>query len=198
MWYIYSMKQIHSDVKEHIAANISYYRQQLNMTQLELAEKLNYSDKLVSSWERGERVPDIFTLKELSRIFGVSIDTLTEKKKVKIKRQINIQLMATLYSLIPWLVIAIIFFVFKIAEVSFPLWKLVIYALTASSLTLYIFNLVFKKIWFIYAYLTVFIWTLALSLFISFGLDPVYFISAAPIYLFSMFLMYYLIHLKVK
>lgn len=192
------MKQLHVDVKNNVAENISYYRKKLNLTQLELAEKLSYSDKLVSSWERGERIPDIFTLKELSLIFGVSVDALTQKKKVKRARPISKQTMALLYSLIPWVVIAIVFVILKLLLVDFKLWKLTIYALTTSSLIFYVFNVVFRKIWYIYATLTVFIWTLALSLFISFGNHPVYFISAAPIYLFSMFLMYYLIHLDLK
>lgn len=198
MCYIITMKELHNDIKNNIAANISYYRKKINLTQLELAEKLNYSDKLVSSWERGERIPDIFTLKELSQIFGISLDALTQKKKVKMARPLNKQIMAVLYSLIPWVVIAILYFVLKILSINFPLWKLIIYAVAASSLSLCIFNIVYRKIWFIYAYLTIFIWTLALSLFISFGYHSVYFISAAPIYLFAMFLMYYLIHLKLK
>ncbi len=192
------MKQLHLDVKNNVAENISYYRKKLNLTQLELAEKLNYSDKLVSSWERGERIPDIFTLKELSLIFGVSVDALTQKKKVKMARPISKQTMALLYALIPWVVIAVIFIVFILTQITFPLWKLTIYAVVASSLTIYVFNLVFKKIWIIYASLTVFVWSLALTLFITFGNHAVYFISAAPIYLFAMFLMYYLVHLNLK
>lgn len=192
------MKYDYDTVKKNIAENISYYRKKLNLTQLELAEKINYSDKLVSSWERGERTPDIFTLKELSLIFGVSIDNLTSEKKVKMARPISKQTMAFLYAIIPWVVIGIIFVVLQLTHTVFPSWYLLIYAVTASSLIVYIFNLVWKKIWYIYASLTVFIWTLALSLFISFGFNAIYFISAAPIYIFIMFLMYYLVHLSLK
>ena len=54
------------------------------MTQIELAEILNYSDKAVSKWERGESVPDISVLKQIADIFGVTVDYLlgiTEKRK---------------------------------------------------------------------------------------------------------------------
>ena len=58
------------DIKEIIAENISLLRKAGGMTQIELAEKLNYSDKAVSKWERGESVPDIAVLKQLSIIFS--------------------------------------------------------------------------------------------------------------------------------
>jgi len=74
------------DVKANLASNIAKYRKSLNLTQAELAEKLNYSDKSVSKWERAESVPDLVVLKQLADFFGVKIDTLispptTEKPK---------------------------------------------------------------------------------------------------------------------
>ena len=41
-------------LKKQIGANIASYRKRLRMTQAQLAERLNYSDKAVSKWERGE------------------------------------------------------------------------------------------------------------------------------------------------
>ncbi len=64
------------DLKPIAAKNITALRQSAGMTQLELAQKLNYSDKAVSKWERGESVPDISVLYEISRIFGVTVDYL--------------------------------------------------------------------------------------------------------------------------
>ena len=54
------------NVRSIIASNLTKYRKNLGLTQLELAEKLNYSDKTLSKWERGESIPDIVTLKQLS------------------------------------------------------------------------------------------------------------------------------------
>lgn len=48
------------------------------MTQLELAEKLNYSDKAVSKWERAESLPDVLVLIEMAKLFGVSLDDLVD------------------------------------------------------------------------------------------------------------------------
>ncbi len=64
------------DIKEIIAKNISELRAKSSMTQLELAEKLHYSDKAVSKWERGESVPEITTLVLLAKLFGVTLDYL--------------------------------------------------------------------------------------------------------------------------
>ena len=63
-------------IKKQIGANIASYRKRSSMTQAGLADKLNYSDKAVSKWERGESVPDVLTLVELSRLFGVTVDDL--------------------------------------------------------------------------------------------------------------------------
>ena len=46
--------------QELLAKNLAYYRKASGLTQLELAEKFNYSDKSVSKWERGEGFPDVF------------------------------------------------------------------------------------------------------------------------------------------
>ena len=64
------------DLKQIIAANISMLRADKKMTQLELAAFLNYSDKAVSKWERGESAPDIVTLKRMADLFGVTVDYL--------------------------------------------------------------------------------------------------------------------------
>lgn len=66
------------DLKPIIAKNITALRQEQKMTQIELAEKLNYSDKAVSKWERGESIPDVMVLKTIADLFHVSLDYLLE------------------------------------------------------------------------------------------------------------------------
>ena len=63
-------------LKDHIGMNISLYRKKQGLTQAGLAEKLNYSDKAVSKWERGESVPDVMTLVSISQVLGVTVDNL--------------------------------------------------------------------------------------------------------------------------
>lgn len=71
------------DLRLIIAKNISELRRTAEMTQFELAERLNYSDKAVSKWERGESVPDIAVLKNIADIFSVTVDYLLEEAHAK-------------------------------------------------------------------------------------------------------------------
>ena len=64
------------NIKDIIAINLSNLRNKANMTQSELAQKLNYTDKSVSKWEHGETTPPIDVLKSLADLFGVSLDYL--------------------------------------------------------------------------------------------------------------------------
>ncbi len=68
-----------TDIKSVIAKNISELRIKNGMTQLELAESLQYSDKAVSKWERGESVPEIATLKAIAELFEVTLDFLVSE-----------------------------------------------------------------------------------------------------------------------
>ena len=65
-------------LKAQIGTNISNLRKRQGLTQAGLGEKLNYSDKAVSKWERGESVPDILTLVAIAEILGVTVDDLLQ------------------------------------------------------------------------------------------------------------------------
>ena len=67
------------DIKPIIAKNITALRQNAKLTQIELAERLNYSDKAVSKWERAESIPDITVLKTIADMFGVPLDYLVRE-----------------------------------------------------------------------------------------------------------------------
>ena len=71
------------DIKSNVAKNITELRILNNMTQVELAEKLNYSDKTISKWERAESSPDISVLVELADLFGVTLDYLVKGENVE-------------------------------------------------------------------------------------------------------------------
>ena len=68
------------NLKPIIAKNISSLRQKKNMTQGDLASKLNYSDKAVSKWERAESIPDVAVLKEIADLFDVTLDYLVTEQ----------------------------------------------------------------------------------------------------------------------
>ena len=67
------MSPLMTDIKAIISKNITELRQKAGMTQLELGEKLNYSDKTISKWERGQTFPDLSRLDELSELLGVAV-----------------------------------------------------------------------------------------------------------------------------
>ena len=84
-----------NNFKSVVAQNIYYLRTQNHMTQFELGEKLNYSDKAISKWERGDSIPDAYVLKKMSELFGVTVDyilsehTEQERKLESILKKIN-------------------------------------------------------------------------------------------------------------
>lgn len=63
-------------LKIQLGANIASYRKRARLTQAALAEKINYSDKAVSKWERGESIPDLPTIVLLAELFEVKVDDL--------------------------------------------------------------------------------------------------------------------------
>lgn len=102
------------DIKDNLAANIILYRKHMGLTQAELAEKINYSDKAVSKWERGESIPDLYVVKELADIFGTSVDTLiSEPKEEGVKTVKNVNKRRVIISLcsagLVWLVAVVIY-----------------------------------------------------------------------------------------
>ena len=72
---------------EKIGVFISSLRKEKGLTQTELAEKLNISNRTVSKWENGDGFPDITILPELSKILGVSVDELLSGEKTDIEEE---------------------------------------------------------------------------------------------------------------
>ncbi|MFA6661210.1 MAG: helix-turn-helix transcriptional regulator, partial [Bacilli bacterium] len=106
------------NIREIIAENLTYLRKQVKLTQLELAEKFNYSDKAVSKWEKGDTIPDIETLYSLCEFYGVTLDFLThkgnsnDKKEFVKKRESDFRnkfLITLLLTMIIWMVATIAF-----------------------------------------------------------------------------------------
>ena len=78
-----------------IGETIASLRKQKGMTQNELAEKMNVTDKAVSKWERDLSCPDINTISKLADILDVSVEELLKTKKkenpnTKMKDLINL------------------------------------------------------------------------------------------------------------
>ena len=140
------------NVKENLAQNITKYRKAMGLTQAELAEKLNYSDKAISKWERGEAVPEITVLKQLADFYGVTIDLLVsepviDQKFAPLKNLDKRRAYIGLWSLsIVWLVamLCFIFIDIVIPQIDHP-WLFFIYALPVSCIVVLILTSVWGK-----------------------------------------------------
>lgn len=136
-----------TELKEIITNNLIHYRKLNNLTQATLAEKINYSDKAVSKWERGESIPDVYTLNMLAELYGITInDFLTKEtttKPISQKRK-NSRLIITVLSVIlVWLVASVCHIVPSIFKEIPNLWISFIVALPVSFIVL----LVFSSLW---------------------------------------------------
>ena len=67
-------------LRKNFARNLTHYRKALGLTQIELAERLNYSDKSISKWERGDGLPDLTVTMQIAEIFGLTVNDLLADK----------------------------------------------------------------------------------------------------------------------
>lgn len=155
-----------------IAKNIAALRMAAGLTQLELGERLSYSDKAVSKWERGESTPDVLTLKQMADIFGVTVDYfLSEHEKAPEPKsaKLRVRLIVTLLSaLIPWFAATLLFVMLSPLENSFPEWLLFVYAVPVCSVVFLVFNSVWgknKKL--NYLIISVLCWSFLVSVYLS-------------------------------
>lgn len=138
-------------LKYRIGANIAAQRKHSGMTQAGLAEKLNYSDKAVSKWERGDSVPDVLTLMQMADLFHITVnDLLTDPNALPenpgvlekaiaqvsekaLKRKANKNIILGLSSTLVWFV-ALLFFV-VISSFGIPKsWVAFVYAIPVNAI----------------------------------------------------------------
>lgn len=140
-------------LKAILGSNIAIYRKRQGLTQAGLGEKLNYSDKAVSKWERGESIPDVLTLVQVAELFGVSVnDLLTDpnslpaqtgvvvgkmEKAVEkaLKRKADKPSILGLSSLLVWFVALLMFVIFSSLGIE-KSWLAFIYAIPTNAIVL--------------------------------------------------------------
>lgn len=164
-----------SDIKSIVAKNISELRQKRSMTQLELAEQLNYSDKAVSKWERGDSLPDISVLCDIAALFSVPLDYLVteEHSKEEVSKYANAPrysrgIITALAVLLVWFVAVFVFVVISSASSKFTLqWMAFVYAVPVSMIVWLVMN----SIWFNrrrnYLIISILTWTVLMSIHLS-------------------------------
>lgn len=171
-------------LKSQIGANIVALRKQYRLTQAALAEKLNYSDKAVSKWERGESAPDVLTLVQLAELFEVKVDDLLKDPNAlpeesgsvervleiavekTMKRRADKGIICKLCSILVWFVALLNFVV--ISSCGFPKsWVAFFYAVPVNAIVL----LSLRSAWRDYRWnevlISVIAWGCILSLYVS-------------------------------
>ena len=167
-----------NDLKNIIANNIINLRKEKKLTQLEFANILNYSDKAVSKWERAESMPDIVVLKQISDVFGVSVDYLlnehTQKEEEKLvavkdkkKAKIN-KIPLTLLAASPIWIIATLIFTLISIFLDKSIWYVFYISVPLTILIFLIFNSIFGNRRNNYFIVSCFVWSIILCFYLSF------------------------------
>ncbi len=171
-------------LKAILGANIAAYRKRQGLTQAGLAEKLNYSDKAVSKWERGESMPDVLTLVQLAELFGVGADDLLKdlnqlpeekgavvekmEKAVEktLKRKADKQSILGLSSILVWFVALLLFVVISSLGIA-KSWIAFIYAIPANAIVLLCLLSAWRDFRWNKTLISIIVWGALLSLYVS-------------------------------
>jgi len=173
-----------TELKKIVAHNIATLRVNAHLTQFELGEKLNYSDKAVSRWERGEAIPDAYVLLMMSEIFGVTVDyllkehteeELSEEQQAEVeplpeeekpKRfSPNHKRIAWITFLSIWALSLLVFVITATAGAAF--WLIFIYALPVSGIVLLVLNSIWGTRRHNLILVSVLVWSVLLALHLS-------------------------------
>ena len=140
-----------------IGGNIAAHRKRVGLTQAGLGAKLNYSDKAVSKWERGESIPDVLTLVSLAELFGITVNDLivdpnalpedndpgklekamTQVSEKALKRKANKNVILALSTTLVWFVALLVFVVLSSIPLLDPYsWLIFFYAVPANAIVL--------------------------------------------------------------
>ena len=169
------------EIRFIVGKNIQSLRQQKGWTQQEMAAKLNYSDKSVSKWERGESLPDVAVLKQTADLFSVTLDYLVEEEHApepKAKEEVFALGKEKAYYIITatsmFLVAIISTLLFIILKMVLPKtgypWLCYAYGIPATMVVWLVFN----SIWFNprrnFGISSLLVWSLLAALYLTFSL----------------------------
>lgn len=142
------------ELKDIIAHNLVRYRKSSGLTQQELADKINYSDKAVSKWERAEGMPDVAVLKALADIYDVTVNDFLVMPDVKPAkpytkaRKAKHWLISMLSFFLVWFIATIVMAIGLIVDKHLPMAEYAyIVALPVSMIVLVVFSCIWGKLW---------------------------------------------------
>ena len=165
------------NLKITVAKNIADLRKAANMTQLDLASRLNYSDKAVSKWERGESLPDVATLKTIAEIFSVTVDYLLQEEHLQETipvqqyskhRRRNRGLIAAMSSVLVWLIATFVFVNIDLISKQFHRhWLIFVYAVPATAIVLLVFNSIWGRRKLNFLIISIEVWSLLAAVYLT-------------------------------
>ena len=128
-------------LRQNVAKKLAAYRKRAGLTQSELAERLNYSDKSISKWERGDGLPDLLVLASLSELYGVPLDEFVKDGPLKRPFQTLKQrrILVTLLSVgLVFFLATVAFFIMTLTELPLA-WLCYLVALPVASVVCIVF-----------------------------------------------------------
>jgi transcriptional regulator with XRE-family HTH domain len=164
-----------SEINEIFAKNLVKLRKDRQITQLELAEALNYSDRNISKWENGLSLPPVDTLVDIAHYFGVTTDyLLTEHpeedpklRKATSKSHKTHLIILGLSVLFVYLIMTVLFLF--VSDNRGKSWLFFVYGVPVASIIAIVFiALWFKKKPWLFIAISVLIWSLITSVYLSF------------------------------
>ena len=168
------MENLNSDnLTKILSKNLVHYRQLSGLTQAELANKINYSDKSISKWERGDGLPDVSVLVLLSNIYGISMnDFFIDLKTTNVlpkKHHRNKRLYISILSgTLVWFIAALSFAIlFIIPATHNYAWFSFIYAIPICGIILTVFSSMWGNSWTRIISTSIILWGLLTSLCLS-------------------------------
>ena len=161
------------EIKDIISHNLISLRKSHNLTQNDLAEKLSYSDNMVSRWERGEITPSIETLQKISEFYNVPLSSLLEEHLVEEKKQDdkinNMKKFSIILMLLTTVWFAItISFVYANAVLHKNIWLIFVLGVPLSCAIMLLFNGTWNKYIYRFVVSTVLVWSLLAFIYLNF------------------------------
>ena len=158
------------NIREIVAKNLVTLRKENNLTQVELAQKINFSDKAISRWEKGEVLPDIETLQKLSAVFSVPMSTILEahedKPKTKLVKPTKKEILSQLFLICEiWVIMSVAYAYINIAR-GVNLWQIFLWGVPATALFLLYQNRKTTNNLLNFIYGTLFVWSFITCLFL--------------------------------
>lgn len=168
-----------NNVKETLPQNLIRLRTEHGLTQSKLAEKLNYTDKSVSKWERGEAIPPVDVLKDIADLYGVSLDFLVSNTDenalnltLAIKKEKTNKLIITLLAVSLVWIIATMLFAYGIMFAKRSFWVLFVAAVPITIVVILVFNSIWGKRKYTFIIISALIWSALTAIYLAFLTAP--------------------------